>query len=107
MDNDTNTKPELPGNVLKDAKAFIERTRNYGGRNEVTGCGEGYLDPLQNRRHLVACINLLEESFHDPDGLLSSISMNCEDIIRKPLPAESKVLVEGIQHMVNLLIRGK
>lgn len=42
---------------------------------------------------------------YDGDGLLTSITMNCDELLRSKLDAEQRVLVDGIRHMVSELLK--
>ena len=44
-------------------------------------------------------------AIYDVDGLLTSISLNCDELFRTKLDSNQKQLVEGIQHMIAELVR--
>jgi hypothetical protein len=43
----------------------------------------------------------------DTEGLLTSICMNADELLRGSLDAEQKALVEGIRHMASSLAKSK
>jgi hypothetical protein len=44
---------------------------------------------------------------YDTEGLLTSISLNCDEMRKFDLPPVVQGYVDGIQHMVNSLISSK